>query len=271
MLVKYIKKFVFNLAIRKPLRAIYRKYQIGAFEKVRRRVFPTYEKEFKFLPELVNWKCSSLNHPNVINSHSEDVFILDIGANVGQSAYALSRLFPFSKIMCFEPNPVILKQLEINSLERWVTVGLGLSGKTSEVTLSIPSYNGIYFTGLTSIDEKSASKFLNSKTIWNFKEKKFNLEPHQVKTKDLDSFDLNPHIIKIDTEGMEISILNGALSTISRVHPILMVECSGTLNSVREILDPLGYEPYEYSPNYRWIKSLGKNLNQVFLYKGDIS
>jgi len=269
MPVNLLRKLIFNVVIRNPLRLLYKKYQIGGFERVRRMIFPMYEKEFRFLLELIDSKSNSSCHPSVSDSESANILVLDIGANVGQSAYALTKLFPFSKVMCFEPNPVVLKQLKENSLERWETVGLGLSGNATEITLNIPSYNGIYFTGLTSIDQNSASRFLNSRTIWNFKFEKFELEPHQVKTKDLDSFEFSPDVIKIDTEGMEISILNGALNTIRRTHPILMVECSETFSSVEELLEPLGYIAYEYSQEHNWTKSMGRNLNQVFLYEND--
>jgi FkbM family methyltransferase len=215
-----------------------------------------YEKEFRFLLELIDSKSNSSCHPSVSDSESANILVLDIGANVGQSAYALTKLFPFSKVMCFEPNPVVLKQLKENSLERWETVGLGLSGNATEITLNIPSYNGIYFTGLTSIDQNSASRFLNSRTIWNFKFEKFELEPHQVKTKDLDSFEFSPDVIKIDTEGNDYKVLLGS-EKILRVTDIVMfeimfkiIEYGSTPQDVIKFLKELDFRYFYRSTKY---------------------
>ncbi len=64
----------------------------------------------------------------------------------------------------------------------------------------------------------------------------------------LDSFDLRDvATIKIDVEGHEAQVLTGAIETLKREHPTLLVEIEdqrtpGAMGAVRRVLDPLGYQ-----------------------------
>lgn len=51
-------------------------------------------------------------------------------------------------------------------------------------------------------------------------------------------------LIKIDVEGMELDVLQGALHTIMRWRPLIYVEAPDTINKVREILGRLGYDEF---------------------------
>jgi len=68
----------------------------------------------------------------------------------------------------------------------------------------------------------------------------------------------NIAFIKIDVEGSELAVLNGAKKVLKRCHPVLAIESStdAELNDVKEILEPLGYkatERYCYTPTWLWI------------------
>jgi len=68
-----------------------------------------------------------------------------------------------------------------------------------------------------------------------------------VSTRRLDSYGFaNVGFIKIDVEGHELAVLKGALSTIERNHPALLIEIEerhrpGGLAAVRDLLEPHGY------------------------------
>lgn len=59
----------------------------------------------------------------------------------------------------------------------------------------------------------------------------------------LDSFDLEPALLKIDTEGMEPQVLRGGLETIAQHRPVILAEAWGPNEhaAAAEILEPLGY------------------------------
>ncbi len=52
-----------------------------------------------------------------------------------------------------------------------------------------------------------------------------------------------PNLIKIDVEGAEAEVLDGALETIQRARPILIIELHGTNAVISEKLSALGYFP----------------------------
>ena len=69
----------------------------------------------------------------------------------------------------------------------------------------------------------------------------------------LDHFQLEPDFIKIDVEGAEIKVLQGAEETINNCHPELFVECreDEDFKNVFDYLMPFGYEPrdhYAFTP-----------------------
>lgn len=63
------------------------------------------------------------------------------------------------------------------------------------------------------------------------------------------------HLIKIDVEGMEVDVLRGAIGTIERCSPKLLVEAATAqaLQDVEAVLRPLGYRKikvYNETPTY---------------------
>ena len=55
--------------------SIYKKYQTGQFELLRRIFMPNYEVEYKELTKIIEFQSRKIER------------ILDIGANIGQSSY----------------------------------------------------------------------------------------------------------------------------------------------------------------------------------------
>jgi len=56
----------------------------------------------------------------------------------------------------------------------------------------------------------------------------------------LDSFKIEPDLIKVDVEGMELDVLHGAVKTLVEFKPMLYVETDN--QEVFDYLDMLGYE-----------------------------
>ena len=55
----------------------------------------------------------------------------------------------------------------------------------------------------------------------------------------------SPDFVKIDVEGAELSVLNGARRTLSQARPALMFECDQNRDSVRDLLLQLGYRLFD--------------------------
>jgi len=118
---------------------------------------------------------------------------LDIGSNVGQWTRPLAKRF--DSVICFEPNPNFRECFDKNITESNVTLWpYGLSDK-----------------------EHTAKQDFNSTVLQQ--------EDGDIKCRALDSFGLtNVDFIKIDVDGFEVPLLNGARETLSKNNAVINIE-----------------------------------------------
>ena len=62
-------------------------------------------------------------------------------------------------------------------------------------------------------------------------------------------------LIKIDVEGFEEQVLEGAGNLLAAVEPVLIVEANDAA-ALRDILEPLGYRSYAYDPTRRQLEEI---------------
>ena len=93
-----------------------------------------------------------------------------------------------------------------------------------------------------------------------------------VKTKTLDSFKLNPFIIKIDCEGHELSVLKGMKKTLKH-RPILFIENSRSNFSLlkSKLIKKYKYKAFGFDKNEKRFskKKLSSRLNVYFIHEKD--
>ena len=140
---------------------------------------------------------------------------LDIGSNIGQWTRPLAE--KFSSVICFEPNPNFRECFEKNITARNVLLWpYGLSDKAG-----------------------TATQDFNSTVLRD--------EPGDISLRTLDSFGLTEvDLIKIDVDGSEVPLLNGARETLTRNSPIINIEMKrrkrpDTVAKCEKILWDLGY------------------------------
>jgi hypothetical protein len=80
-------------------------------------------------------------------------------------------------------------------------------------------------------------------SIVDFKNYSAELIQESIVIKTLDSFNLSPNLIKIDTQGYEMNVLHGAVNTIIQYKPIFLIECEykKQLREIDIFLSNLGY------------------------------
>jgi len=142
----------------------------------------------------------------------ERPFVLDVGASTG-SFCLLARFCPMATVLAFEPHKIawqlLCENVRLNKLTERVTVLQGgLCDFDGEGILRVPSKG--YDAGLTTLG--SPRRF----RAWS---------EERVDLCRLDSLDLE-HIdlMKIDTEGAELSVLRGGERTIRRDLPGILLE-----------------------------------------------
>jgi FkbM family methyltransferase len=153
--------------------------------------------------------------------------VLDIGANVGLHAVRFSQ--HFDEVVAFEPTSYNFECLK-NNCSKFSNITIkkcGLGDIEEQLTISIP-YNS-----------KNCGEF----SLVDFKNYQDRLINEQVDIKKLDSFNLSPNLIKIDTQGYEINVLSGAKETIFQHKPVVLAECENKkeFNKVNDLLSYMGY------------------------------
>tara|TARA_B100000212_G_C27327203_1_gene512901 strand:+ start:131 stop:988 length:858 start_codon:yes stop_codon:yes gene_type:complete len=139
--------------------------------------------------------------------------MVDVGANVG--LYSCLSSFYFAAVLSFEIHPETFSSLINNSSQRdnITPFNLGLSDRESSVWLKYVEHN----SGNCSIEKNT-----------DFEKE----DVKQAQTITLDAFINESRIrnisfIKIDVEGHEKKVLEGAESTLAQYKPVLLVETSG--------------------------------------------
>lgn len=163
----------------------------------------------------------------------DDAIALDIGCNTGAYAYALSRIAP--RVVAFEPNPALAAMVSSLALPKVEVRHVALSDRDGVAELLVPAGGH----GLATLRPENVVGA--------------QLQRIRVTTERLDALDLGRiGFIKIDVEGAEEMVLDGAMDTIARDSPVLLIEIeerhsAGALSRISARLAQLGYDARYYS------------------------
>jgi FkbM family methyltransferase len=197
---------------------------------LRRTLRVPHESEFRILKHL---------------DFTDKVFV-DVGANRGQSIESARLIRPEIHIVSFEPQPSLARRLQrIYRNNPLVNVrDVGLSDTAGSFKIYTPVYRGFVYHGLSSLDRTSASQWISLNTVFFFDDKRLSISEENCQVRRLDDENLAPAMIKIDVQGTEGRVLRGAVKTIERYKPVVMVERDVGMNEVQEILRGFGYSEY---------------------------
>ena len=204
-----------------------------------------------------------------------DTFI-DIGANLGYMSINASKIVgPKGKIISFEPDNTIYSLLEhnitLNNVENIKLNKIGLSNYKGEASFNIATESGL--SRLENKNNNLVGLILQSKTT--------------IKVNTLDSYlvdnnftNIKIQMIKIDVEGHELNILQGASNVLKDSKPIIILEINPgaliqndlSLINIVNFLDPLGYDSFfinshsadfiRFSRNPTFEKITPSNINE---------
>jgi len=176
------------------------------------------------------WELSNLEFIRSLNLRGTYV---DVGAYIGTSSLFFSKFCPSTKVYSFEPCRDSYRRL-ITNLERNGAANVD----TFNVALSSEAGSGHIRQSLTN---GGGSQLVAG---------------NDVEVRTLDSFDLNNiQVLKIDVEGMELQVLQGAVKTLTSVEH-LFVEMWDENNAKRN------GKAWQYPPIMEFLESHGFELRE---------
>jgi FkbM family methyltransferase len=147
--------------------------------------------------------------------------IFDIGANEGQFALFTQKIFPFANIFSFEPLSDCFRKIEeisfINKKIKSFNYGLGEKDEELEIfrnnfspSSSLLKMNSLHYEIFPYTKNHTKEKIIIKKIDSVFKD-----------------FEIGKKILmKIDVQGYEVNVLNGAIDFINKYYPLIIIETS---------------------------------------------
>jgi FkbM family methyltransferase len=160
---------------------------------------------------------------------------IDVGANLGAYVHFMRRFSPL--VYAFEPVPWLAQELRRKFPSRVVVHNIALSDRNDVATLHLPLVNGQPDAGLSSFVPAETGRAEGMMEL-------------RVRTCRLDdAYDGDAGFIKIDVEGHERAVLDGAAGTIARCQPNILVEIEerfggSSIEDAAGFFHALGYQGY---------------------------
>jgi FkbM family methyltransferase len=206
----YVKAVLRRLAGRNP-------WVRARLRVLMRSLFPDKDPELKILEFLV----------------SPGDTVIDVGANIG--LYVTPLIAMGCKVIAIEPNPTIARELELMYGRNIRLVHAAASNVPGTAKMRVPAE--AILGGLGTIEPENALLPVDTREF-------------EVPTVTIDSLGLaDVDLIKIDVEGHELSVLQGAEEVLKTKRPRLILEAENrhrenAVGSIFDYLHGLGYEGF---------------------------
>lgn len=217
-----------------------------------------------YLTQLLFWNgYKNFEYSEIFEQLSKKVYsFLDIGSNIGYYALIAAKANPNIKVFAFEPafgpKHYLQKNIKLNNFEKQITaVDLALSntiGKIDFYEVKSLKYKYLKYNlagegnaGTKKTSRNFIKNSVNATTLSNF-----------IESEEIAEIDL----IKLDTEGTEIDILNSGKEIISKFQPIVI--CETLFNTIESELDlffkTLNYDFYIHTDiGLKKVESIRRN------------
>jgi len=164
------------------------------------------------------------------------MWVVEVGSNIGAHAVPIARLCAPGPLYAFEPQQrvfqILCANLALNDIRNVMAFPDAVGAEPGYVMMPAVDYSaGGNFGGVSVLPEGS--------------------QGYRTRVVTLDSFELPAcHLIKVDVEGFETHVLQGARETIARHRPVLYVENDRPAHQqeVISLIDELGYRQYWHTP-----------------------
>ncbi len=196
-----------------------------------------YPQEAKRVQDKKGWENQLLILDQAFEHVRDFACAIDGGAYAGAWARKMAEVF--TEVHAFEPVQDSFECLQKN-------VGANVK---------------VYLEALSDVNEpvQIAMKQLNWATVSKHPQTDWRgvgrVQPRFVDGRTIDSLNLSPGLIKLDVEGHEVPVLNGARETLERAAPVLIIEYKYNKPGIDAAMKNAGYRMvHERKPDTIWIR-----------------
>ncbi len=194
----------------------------------------------------------------------DGVFAIDGGANIGVHTIDWAKhMYGWGSVHAFEAQEKIYYALAgniaINNCLNASAHFAALGAKAGEIKIPVPNYLVPASFGSLELKQNNKNEFIGQNIDYS------EAAMQTVALKDIDSFNW-PRVdfIKIDVEGMEADVLQGAEKTISQSKPILMIEIIKTDKvQIEAFLNGYEYQIYPMGINILAIHKSDPSISHI--------
>lgn len=222
---------------------------------------------------------------------NRDDLILDIGANWGYTVADLWSYGADTRILSFEPVKFyapLLERIKQMRPGRYDYRLVALFDESSTLNFVVPVVNKLPIFALSSAMEEPDIDRMVENVIYHIKhympeDEWINVRIHEF-TAPVDTLDNQLSVIKptfswseivaikIDVEGLEYYVLNGALNTLKSNFPLIMLEDGNRRQNVSTLLESLGYRfAIRDGEKLVWTSEMGDRVNGFYVHSSRIN
>jgi FkbM family methyltransferase len=197
------------------------------------------------------------------SDYGDEVVAIDCGANIGVHTIEWARFMSgWGRVYSFEPQEKIYYALAGNiALNNCFNVTARLAAVGAKCgTLAMPEVNYCIPSSFGSLEliQADSNEYIGQNIDYQRA-----IQPIDMVT--LDSLNLSRiDLVKIDVEGMELQVLQGARESISRCKPQLVIEIiKSDEKAIAELLDAAGYRSFSMGMNLLAVHASDPQLGRM--------
>lgn len=209
--------------------------------RVRKLLAGKVDPDMVFLATLREVMSASPEARNFVSYLSKANTAIDVGGCGGEYAYIMARMF--KEVVSIEPTPEMAAKLRVALPTNCKVLECALGRVPCDVYLRIPRVGDARMHALSTVANHDFA-FSDIGVVDSVKVRQTTIDELVKET------GLKPAFIKIDVEGYEGEVLEGATATIESLRPILLIEIEKRHNKkfheIFVLLSSYGYVPYHF-------------------------
>lgn len=197
--------------------------------------------------------------------------LLDLGANIGQSALSVAAVQKGLHIQSIEANPACEPGLKTTAAllgRRYAYRVVGVGATAGQLDFHVPVRSSRMLLEEGTFDAASLVSE-NSKARIGVRGRDYQLRVISVPLVTVDSLGLAPRVVKMDLQGLELAALAGMEQTLQRSRPVLMIEIGEHHDEIVAFLAARGYTRWHWDGARLQPGVLANTLNAIFIAAGD--